>query len=280
MPAPSESFVHRVRSQLEALPATERQLADFLLEFPGELASYAGNELADLAGVSPSTVSRFIRRIGYENYEEARRHAREERESGSPLFQASTDSQRPESAVAAHFQQSQANLAATFARLSDRVMAEIAKAIVGAGQVLIFGSRASHAFAAYLRWQIIQVVPRVTAIPGAGETMGEHMAGIGRNDCVIVFGTRRQTRQMDAVLQAATHARARILFISDRSSPDYAGATWSLQCDCRGPGRLDDHAAVMALCNLIATLVIEASGAAGRKRLAAIELAHEELGEL
>lgn len=280
MPASQQSFVHRVRGHLEALPATERQLASFLLEFPGELASYAGNELAELAGVSPSTVSRFIRRIGYENYEEARRHAREERESGSPLFQAAADGGRASHPVATHFQQSQSNLAATFGRLTDRRMAEIAKAIAGAGQVLIFGSRASHGFAVYLRWQLIQVVPRVTAIPGGGETLGEHMAGIGRDDCLIVFGTRRQTRQMGAVLQAAAQARAKILFISDRNSPDYAGATWSLQCDCRGPGRLDDHAAVMALCSLIATQVIEAAGAEGRKRLAAIELAHEALDEL
>ncbi|WP_179402019.1 MurR/RpiR family transcriptional regulator [Burkholderia guangdongensis] len=280
MPISSQSFVHRVRSQLESLPATERQLADFLLEFPGELASYTGNELAELAGVSPATVSRFIRRIGYRNYEAARRHAREERESGSPLFQATADGGATTDPVAVHFQQSQANLAATFGRLDGRQLVEIARTIARADHVLIFGSRASHGFAVYLRWQLIQVVPRVTAIPGAGETLGEHTAALGRNDCVIVFGTRRQTRQMSAVIQAAVRARAKLLFISDRSSPDCADATWSLQCDCRGPGRLDDHAAVMALCNVIATRVIEASGTAGRKRLAAIELAHETFEEL
>ncbi|GAB2486384.1 MAG: MurR/RpiR family transcriptional regulator [Comamonas sp.] len=280
MPTPSQSFVHRVRSQLDNLPATERQLAHFLLEFPGELASYAGSELAELAGVSPSTVSRFIRRIGYGNYEEARRHAREERESGSPLFQASTGSQPAASSVAAHFQQSQANLEASFARLSDRTMAEIAKSLASARQVLVFGSRASHGFAAYLRWQLVQVLPRVTTIPGPGESLGEYLADIGRDDCVIAFGMRRPTRQMRDLLQAATQARAKLLFISDSSSPDHAGATWSLPCDCRGTGRLDDHAAVMAVCNLIATTTIEACGAAGRKRLAAIELAHEALEEL
>lgn len=280
MPISSESFVHRVRAQLESLPATERQLADFLLEFPGELASYAGNELANLAGVSPATVSRFIRRIGYENYEAARRHVREERASGSPLFQDTAHGEQANDPVAVHFQQGQANLAATFARLDGRELAEIAKAIAGAGHVLIFGSRASHGFAVYLRWQLIQVVSRVTAIPGAGETLGEHMAGLGRNDCVIVFGTRRQTPQMRAVIQGAVRARAKLLFISDRSSPDCADATWSLQCDCRGPGMLDDHASVLALCNIIATQVIEACGTAGRKRLAAIELAHEAFDEL
>jgi DNA-binding MurR/RpiR family transcriptional regulator len=276
----TDSFVRRVRSHLDVLSATERQLADFVLEFPGELASYAGNELAELAGVSPSTVSRFIRRIGYDNYEEARRQVREEKESGSPLFQSATEASRRGHLVATHFQRSQANLASTFERLNDRQMAEIVKAIIAAGQVLIFGSRSSHAFAQYLRWQIIQVVPRVTAIPGAGETLAEHLAGIGERDCVIVFGTRRQTRQMELLLEGASRARAKVLFISDQASPDFAGATWSLQCDCRGPGLLDNHAAVMAVCDLIATMVIEASGPAGRKRLAAIEQGHAETGEL
>ena len=61
---------------------------------------------------------------------------------------------------------------------------------------------------------------------------------------------------------------------------DFAGATWSLQCDCRGPGLLDNHTAVMGICDLIATMVVEAAGSAGRKRLAAIEMGHEETGEI
>lgn len=276
----SESFVRRVRSKLDELPGTERQLADFLLEFPGELASYAGNELAELAGVSPSTVSRFIRRLGYDNYEAARRHVRQEQGSGSPLFYSSDAAvARQSRSVAAHFQHAQANLAATFERLSDAVMQEIARAIVAAPQVLIFGSRSSQAFALYLRWQIIQVLPRVSAIPGPGETLAEYTAGLGERDCVIVFGTRRQTSQMNRLLEAAQRAAARILYISDQASPDFAGATWSLQAQCRAPGALDNHVGVMALCDLLATLVIETSGAAGRKRLAAVEQEHEELGD-
>jgi DNA-binding MurR/RpiR family transcriptional regulator len=279
MKSSSESFVRRVRSKLDELSSTERQLADFLLEFPGELASYAGNELAQLAGVSPSTVSRFIRRLGYENYDEARRQVRQEQEIGSPLLQGGSAAPRHLKSVAAHFQQSQANLADTFERLSDAMMGEISRAIAAAPQVLIFGSRSSHAFAMYLRWQIIQVLPRVIAIPGPGETVAEYTAGLGERDCVIVFGTRRQTAQMERVLEAAKRADARIVYISDQASADFAGATWSLQCQCRGPGPLDNHVAVMALCDLLATMVIEAAGSAGRKRLAAVEQGHEELAD-
>jgi len=280
MSTPPDSLVRRVRARLDSFSATERQLADFLLEFPGELASYAGNELAELAGVSPSTVSRFVRRLGYDNYEEARRHVRTAQQAGSPLLQPAAASRQRASLVATHFQQSQANLAATFEQFSDAQMTAIVKAMIGAGQVLIFGSRASYGFAVYLRWQLIQVLPRVTAIPGPGETMGEHTAGLGDKDCVIVFGTRRQTRQMHAVLDAARGAKSKIVFIGDKASPDYGGATWSLQCDCRGPALLDNHVAVMGLCDLLATLVMEAAGSAGRKRLAAIEQAHEEHDDL
>ena len=280
MTVPVDSFVRRVRSRLDELPAVERQLADFLLEFPGELASYAANELAKLANVSPSTVSRFIRHVGFENYEEARRLVREEKQTGSPLFQQASGKRQGTNVAATHYEQSQANLKATFDRLSPTELAAMVKAIVAAPKVLVFGSRSSHAFAVYLRWQIIQVVAHVTAIPGAGETMSEHVADLGERDCVVVFGVRRQTGQMGVALEAATRAKSKVIYISDQMSPDYAPATWSIQCQCRGPGVLDNHVSVMAVCDLLATMVIEASGKAGRKRMADIEQAHGESGEI
>ncbi len=274
-----ESFVRRVRNQLEQLSGAERQLAHFVLEFPGELASYAGNELASLAGVSPSTVSRFVRRLGYENYEAARRHVREDKGAGAPLLQSATEAARHGRPLAVHLAQSQANLAATFEGLAEDTLRALAQAVADAPQVLVFGSRSSQGFAVYLRWQLIQVVPRVTVLPGAGETLGEHLAGLGERDCVIVFGTRRQTPQMGALRAGALKAGARVAYVSDRSSPDHPGATWSLQCDCRGPGLFDNHVAVIGLCDLLATLVVEAAGAAGRPPRAAIERAHPDHDE-
>ncbi|MFT4243685.1 MAG: MurR/RpiR family transcriptional regulator [Acidovorax sp.] len=277
---PAESFLRRVRGQLEALSAAERKLADLLLDFPGELASYNASELAALAGVSNATVTRLIQRLGYSHYEDARRQAREERQSGSPLFQGATSAAPATGPLAAHLQQSRRNLEQTFGELTEAQLAAIVQALIDAPQVLIFGSRSSHAFAAYLRWQIIQVRPRVLALPGPGETLGEYLAQLAPQDCVVVFGVRRQTGQMDALLQAALRARARVLYIGDHASPGCAAATWSVQCHCAGPGPLDNHVAVMALCDLLATQVVTAAGPAARKRLAAIEVLHDELGEL
>ena len=87
-PSASASFVSRVREALGALPPTERRLGEFVLDFPGNLSSYSASELARLTGVSNASVTRFVRRLGYESYDEARRHAREAGSSGAPLYLA------------------------------------------------------------------------------------------------------------------------------------------------------------------------------------------------
>jgi DNA-binding MurR/RpiR family transcriptional regulator len=77
------SFLSRVRHTLPDLPQAERKLGELVRDFPGELASYSASELAGLADVSNATVSRFVRRLGYASYDDARRHARLEKASGS-----------------------------------------------------------------------------------------------------------------------------------------------------------------------------------------------------
>ena len=72
-----ESFLGRVRESLPDLYPAERRLGEFLCDFPGEIASYNAQELAKLAKVSKATVSRFVRRLGFDNYEQARRSSKE-----------------------------------------------------------------------------------------------------------------------------------------------------------------------------------------------------------
>ena len=80
---PDQSFLARVRRKLPELHPAERRLGELVCDFPGELASYSASELAALAGVSNATVTRFVRRLGYKSYEDARRDARDEASSGS-----------------------------------------------------------------------------------------------------------------------------------------------------------------------------------------------------
>ena len=119
MPSQEKSFLARVRSALPTLHPAERRLGEFVCDFPGELASYSGSELAALAHVSKATVSRFVQRLGYDSYESARRHAREEKQTGSRLFLASAAKAGSVQTVQAHITQGIANLEATFLSITD-----------------------------------------------------------------------------------------------------------------------------------------------------------------
>ncbi|MDH3379196.1 MAG: MurR/RpiR family transcriptional regulator, partial [Gammaproteobacteria bacterium] len=60
--APRTSFESRIREQYDALPASERKIADLILEFPGDVAAYSATELAALANSSKAAITRLIRR--------------------------------------------------------------------------------------------------------------------------------------------------------------------------------------------------------------------------
>lgn len=273
------SFLSRVRRHLDDLHPAERRLGELVSDFPGELASYSASELADLAGVSNATVSRFVRRLGYGSYEEARRHAREEQASGSRLYLG--DVRAPASDDPRAYAESDIrNLHQTLDGLEQGAVERLAAALLAARKVWIVGFRAAAPLAHYLNWQLVQVLETTAAIPRSGETLGEHLASIRRDDVVILFGLRRRVAQTEAILAAALGAGARVAYITDEGVGPRADVDWHIRCRTGSPGPLFSHVSVMGVLNLVANRTIAAAGETGRRRLAAIESANDSLGEL
>lgn len=280
MPDPqTTSFLSRVRQNLAAFHPMERQLAEFVLDFPGDLASYAASELAALAGVSNATVTRFIRRLGYLHYEEARLQVREEREAGSPLLRASR-SPAADNPFALSLARSQDNLQRSFARLDPASVDQIARALLAARKVWVVGLRSSQAFASYFRWQLFQVKEDIHLAPHAGDTLGQTLASVTAEDVVVIFAMRRRPVALGALLAQLLKAGHRVLYISDEQVPRQMGLSWHLYCACDSDSPLDDHVAVTGVCHLLASRVLELAGPAQRGRMTAIEASHDALREL
>jgi DNA-binding MurR/RpiR family transcriptional regulator len=276
----TKTFLGRIRAALPELHPAERRLGEFLCDFPGELASYDAQELARLANVSKATVSRFVRRLDYASYDEARRHAREDQRSGSRLFLSHPGDANPEASLLAAIEQSKANLDQTFTTIPQAEIDAVAKALLGARKVWIVGFRASHPLADYLRWQLTQVIENVVAIPGGGETLGEHLASVSADDCVIVFGLRRRVAGMEALLDYLAASRAPLAYVTDEGLEPDRRARWHLRCHTASTGPLFNHVSVMALCHVLITRTIDLSASAGRSRLRRIEAANDSLNEL
>lgn len=274
------SFLARVRAALPGLHPAERRLGEFVCDFPGELASYSGVELAELANVSKATVSRFIKRLGYDNYEQARRHARAEKRTGSRLFLNSASKDLTTKSISAHISQTIANLEETFFSISDSQIDSLARSILSSKKVWVVGFRSSHAFASYLQWQLTQVVENIVAIPGSGQTMGEYLASFKPQDTVIFFGLRRRVANTAAMLAAIKKSKAKLAYITDEGVPFFKDAQWHFRCHSAAPGPLFNHVTVTAFCHLLTTRAIERAAKAGRDRLRDIESLNDSLGEL
>ncbi|ALM53282.1 MurR/RpiR family transcriptional regulator [Halomonas huangheensis] len=274
------SFLSRVRNALPSLHPAERRLGEFVCDFPGELASYDAQELARFANVSKATVSRFVRRLGYESYEAARKHARDEQQTGSRLFLTLSSDEQGEASLTGNLELGKENLERTFAAIPQAEVDTVAQAILDARKTWVIGFRASHPFADYLRWQLAQVVEEVVSLPGGGETLGEHLVNFGTQDCVIVFGLRRRVAITGQILAYARERGARLLYVTDEGVEPEPIATWHFRCHSRAAGPLFNHTSVMALCHLLAMRTIELAGEGSRHRLRRIETLNERLEEL
>ncbi len=275
---PPTSLESRIRDHYGALPSSERKIADLILDFPGEIAAYSATELAELAGGSKAAVTRLTRRLGFSNFEEARRAARNAQNWGSPLYlmPRKPDKTNFGSRIQNHIEQDIKTVSLTMESLNTATISEIVSAVWKAKRVFVLGYRNSHFLAQYLRWQFLQARPDVHLLPGAGETMGEYIADMNTQDVMVVIGLRRRPPEVSHTLAAAADAGAKILYITDMSARPQPKATWTLLAAVRGNDLFDRYAGAMSLLHFLSVSLMSQSGDKGRTRLKTIESLHED----
>jgi DNA-binding MurR/RpiR family transcriptional regulator len=266
----------RIHEHYHGMPKSERKIADLILEFPGEVAAYSATELADLAGTSKAAVTRFIRRLQYQSFEEARRAARNAQNWGSPLYLLS---RRPETSgfaerVQAHIDQDVQNISVTLQALRPDIFAEIVNAICAARRVYLLGYRNSQHFAAYARSQIIQVRADVHVLPAATGTIVEYIADMTAEDLFLVIGFRRRVAEVTRAVENAAAEGVKIIYVTDWNAGSLPGATWTVPVAVRGNDLFDRYAAAMSFLHFLCVGVVERIGDKGRKRLNRIEKLH------
>lgn len=281
-PSGPGSVEKRIRIRYETLSPAERKLADLILNFPGELASYSATELAELAQVSKAAASRLFQRLGYTSYEQARREARAAQRWGSPLYLNSSIETPgdPQAALTGHHQCEMANLSRTLDALGALDVDGMVNALSGARRVVLFGVRNSYMLASYARWQLIQMRDDVALLPNAGETLAEHVAGLTRDDLLVVVGFRRRVAAVRQIMESAHAGGVPILYLTDPTANRTAAlATWVVRCQVRGASLFDSYASAMSVLHYLSSAVARRLGPQGRKRLKRIERLHDTLEE-
>ena len=277
------SIERRIKAVYENMPGSERALADRVLEYPSDVLLCSATELAGLAGASKAAVTRFVRRLGYNDFRDMQREIRQAQTTGDPIFLNAGRLKRSEGegALSAHLEQDLAALRQTIEANDETVLTEVARKIVSARRVALIGYRNSYFFASYARRQIGQIRADAILLPRPGQTLMEDMADLGAEDLLISIGLRRRPPVLGRAMAVMQAAGVPIAYVTDRRAVTTTKyATWVLPCQVRGTSLFDSYAGAVSLLNFICTQAVAEAGAAGRQRLSLIEEMFERLGEI
>lgn len=277
-----ESALARIRNHYQSLPPSERKLADLILDFPGDMASYSATELAQLAGVSKAAATRLFRRLGFESFEQARRLTREQQNWGSPLYMLR---QEPEidvqdSYLRRQMEQELSNMTRTFEALDPRKLERIGKSLVDANRIWLLGFRHSHFLADYARWQFLQVRDNVQLLVSEASTLAEQMVDFKPGDIVVAVGFRRRTLRFREALKVIHKMGVPILYLTEPNvgaSINYA--TWVLHAEVSGSGPFDSYPAASSLIHLLSIAMLNQVGRDARERINKVEEFHAALND-
>ncbi|MFB2581496.1 MurR/RpiR family transcriptional regulator [Herbiconiux sp. P15] len=268
----------RIDRSYGELSPQEQRAADFILDHLSDLAVYSGTELAQRSGVSKATVSRLFRRLGFENAQEVREHARSLRSSGAPVGGVTPGASAD---LSAHLVREVENLRRCLDALGPERLEQVTSLLVRSRTVSVVGLRNGYALALHLREQLTQGRDGVLLVPQPGQTIAEEFAERDARDVAVVFGFRRRPAGFARMIAGIAARGVHVVLIGDVSARRYAefAAVW-VECPIDSVSPLDSYASAMSLINVLAANALAARTRETRTRIATITTLYDALGEL
>jgi len=199
-----------------------RRAASYATANPGEIVFSTTREFAGKAGVSPASIIRMARALGFSGYREFRDAFRMAlKNTPGPMTHTGMLPQ-----TANHFLTSFASIKAEELNANTIKMNLIADRILSAKTVFVVGFRSAHTFAQYFVYLAHMAMPHFRLASPAMSSAADHLARANQSDLVIVF----------SVAPYATEAVQMAYFLSENNIPtlaitDNAKSPFSIKCD-------------------------------------------------
>ncbi len=248
----------RIERSWSELSPVERQIAQLLLERDDDdLAAWTTTELAGAAGASKASVSRFVRRLGFGSFAQARTAARSARARGVPTGGLPPSAAGP---AALHVEHDTANLARTADALARVDLTACARSSPGpprrrggVAQQLPGGPAPARA--------ALQARPDVVLAPQPGQTVAEEFADLGPRDAVVSSPSAPDAARGGGGPAAGARAGGAVVLFTDPAAGASGGPVahrFAVPVD--GPGAFDSYAAAMTAAAVLAEGVLAARG--------------------
>lgn len=210
----------RIRQRLGVLSPSERKIARLLLSGPPTIGLESSAKLAQRAGVSGPTISRFVTQLGFDSYADFQTALHQEISARmtSPVetYRGYWAEQQPNDLLVRSGAALGQAVAGTVQSLDPD---EFARAVSllrdGRHQVVAVGGWFSHLAASYLVSLLREVRPNVRFVEPSASARAAAVADVAKRDTVAVFDFRRYEQDTAAFAETAHRAGAGIVLFTD-----------------------------------------------------------------
>ncbi len=278
------SFSDRVAAGYAGLSPQLRRAADFVAANGQEVATRSLRQVAIAAGVTPPTLSRLARALGFDSYEALRELAREElgRRRVSFAERARALQQGRGEGTLIHSQAAAAigNIEALADETDPARLEQAARLLAGAGRVCLIGGMSSTAFVDYLGYMANMALGG-WEVAGLGSGLATAaLVDYGPGDAVLALSILPAARRPVEAVRLARARGVAVIAITDGPGNPLAGlADLNFTVATESPHFFISYAAALVLIETLITMVVREVGAAAEARIAKVEAAHRALGD-
>lgn len=214
--ASSTGVVNAILSAYNRMSEAERRVADVILAERSSVSSLMAGEIAQRANTSNTSVSRFVKTLGYDSFAHLRlalaREEAETRERASSEGHGVTLAD-VEGSARAMLDNKVEELHDTFAQLDMNVIEQVARTIQRAGTVMFVGVGSSLSFAQMMAIKFSQVGVRAIS-PATTDAAAITAMLLTSDDCIVFISNSGASRRLNIIMENAIDAATPTVVIS------------------------------------------------------------------
>jgi DNA-binding MurR/RpiR family transcriptional regulator len=232
----AEDLLDRMADQLHAMSPQLQQAARYIVDHPMEVGVNSMRKLAELAGVTPNTLTRLARAVGFESFEHfrnlfrdaVRQHTRRIPDRARWLQSIGVGS-RHALIVSQMASAMLLNVEQLYSNLDTDQLEAAARRIIAARVAYVVGVRGAYSLAHNFHYVARMALPNLQLVPRQASTPLDDIIGIGPEDLVLAIALAPYARQTVEAVRFARERGAAVVAVTDsRGSPLAAGADHAL----------------------------------------------------
>lgn len=209
----TKDLKQKLEERWETLTASEKKIATYLLHNIRELPFETAASLSKHTGVSPMTVWRFLRTLGYDGVGDLKEELRSN--SNWQQLYKQPDPSNNTDAIAAHLQAETRALADVHTLARTAEWKSVVELLVSADQVSVASFQHSTFLGLSLAKLLQQVRPRVSFNSGADGAYVDMLLDSTADSCVVLIDVRRYFKQFRTLAKKVAERGIPLVLITD-----------------------------------------------------------------